>query len=316
MNAAFLTWSVLSALLRLGTASRAPPPERAPGPTVVVLDPGHGGSSKGACASGMAVCEKTFALRLAAHVQAALETLPGVRVVLTRSSDVHLSLYMRARIAQAAGAHVFISLHANASPGRDQQGFEAFVYPPPGDFRLLSGNASTVAPPDLSPEAWQISTILQDLRRQALRRCSVVLGDMLLSHMAASLPARNNRGLKQQNLAVLAGLTIPGVLLEVGFVDHPIEGRLLVTTDSQRRIAAALRNAILQWTNGPGRKDCSPSALNQMPGSSGRLAVPADPKPPATRKWKPRRWKSGHLPNAVPDLTGPPKTRGLLVWST
>lgn len=314
MNAAFLTWSVLSAMLRLGTAARTPEPPAADSQKrlIVVIDPGHGGSAKGACSPHFRMCEKTLTLNLALKVRAVLETLPGVKVVLTRSRDVHRSLYTRARIAESSGGHLFLSLHANASPGRNQHGFEVFVYPPLTAHKRVS-LGSTAAPVS---SGWDVSTILGDLHQQALRRCSVTLGEFTLTRMANRMPGRLNRGLKQQHLAVLAGLRIPGILVEVGFLDHPLEGRRLLTGRNHQRIAQALRDAVLMWLKGPGRAGCSPAALKPESRGIRQFLAPRDTRDPSIGKWKPKRWKPRHLPNAVPWLKGRRRKHGLLVWST
>src|SRR5436190_20089833 len=89
----------------------------------VVLDPGHGGSNTGAAGVVEGLYEKRLTLALAHAVARRLEAA-GVAVTLTRDGDRYVSLRERVRIANAAGADLFVSLHANASPTRAQRGFE------------------------------------------------------------------------------------------------------------------------------------------------------------------------------------------------
>ena len=86
----------------------------------VVLDPGHGGRDPGAVANGLR--EKDLNLRLAHKIAPALS---GVKVLLTRESDIFVSLKDRVALAARADADIFVSLHVNAGGGH---GFESFVY--------------------------------------------------------------------------------------------------------------------------------------------------------------------------------------------
>lgn len=97
----------------------------------IVLDPGHGGSDPGAVGY---VVEKDIALDVAMAVKERLLQYRGVAVRMTRTTDIRLGptttedLAARARIANRAGADVFLSIHCNAAspPGT---GFESFRYP-------------------------------------------------------------------------------------------------------------------------------------------------------------------------------------------
>lgn len=86
----------------------------------VMLDPGHGGRDPGAAANGLE--EKTLNLALALKVA---EKLGNVRVLLTRETDLYLSLAERVALSRRAEPDLFLSLHANAGGGR---GFESFIY--------------------------------------------------------------------------------------------------------------------------------------------------------------------------------------------
>ena len=86
----------------------------------VVLDPGHGGRDPGAVANGLR--EKDLNLRLAHKIAPALS---GAQVILTRESDIFVSLKDRVALAARAEADIFVSLHANAGGGH---GFESYVY--------------------------------------------------------------------------------------------------------------------------------------------------------------------------------------------
>ncbi|WII39208.1 N-acetylmuramoyl-L-alanine amidase [Paenibacillus thiaminolyticus] len=91
----------------------------------VLWDGGHGGKDPGS--SGNGVVEKDIALQVAKEAAKRLERdYEGVKCLLSRSSDVYLTLKERTDKANAAGAHLFISIHCNAGGGAG--GFESFTY--------------------------------------------------------------------------------------------------------------------------------------------------------------------------------------------
>ena len=96
----------------------------------VVLDPGHGGYDKGAISPYG--CEKDFALDVARDIKPLLEA-KGLKVNMTRDSDIFVPLELRARIANAAKDAVFVSIHFNATDANPSaQGFEIFSFTPRG----------------------------------------------------------------------------------------------------------------------------------------------------------------------------------------
>ncbi|MFQ5896519.1 MAG: N-acetylmuramoyl-L-alanine amidase [Nitrospinota bacterium] len=97
----------------------------------VVLDPGHGGPDAGVVGGGGMV-EKAITLRVAQELASRLRRELGLRVVLTRTSDVPLTPAERASIANAEEADLFLSLHADGALSPQAQGPEVFVVEPPG----------------------------------------------------------------------------------------------------------------------------------------------------------------------------------------
>ncbi|MCY7484446.1 N-acetylmuramoyl-L-alanine amidase [Paenibacillus alvei] len=92
---------------------------------IVEWDSGHGGRDPGSAGNG--VVEKNIALKVATEAAKRLERdYEGVKCLLTRSSDVYLTLKERTNKANAAGADLFISIHCNAGGGKG--GFESFTY--------------------------------------------------------------------------------------------------------------------------------------------------------------------------------------------
>jgi len=92
--------------------------------SMVVIDPGHGGSDPGGI-RGQAVPEKTVALDTALRLQELLQRA-GLRTVMTRSTDIFVPLSVRSTIADAEHDAIFVSIHYNASPRRSAHGIETY----------------------------------------------------------------------------------------------------------------------------------------------------------------------------------------------
>lgn len=227
--------SALLATLALVTAAHA-------APRVVVLDPGHGGSNRGA--KGPTLHEKQLTLAIANLVADRLRA-KAVSVTLTRTDDRTLTLRQRVAIADRLPADLFVSIHANASPTRSQRGYETFVLTPRGvdvDGRALRSGVTTPRA-GVDPE---IGHILDDVERGASQWESADLAARMQRALRECRGAPGDRGVRQDAHHVLLGATMPAVLVEVGFIDHPIEGKELATPAVQAQIADALAEAILE----------------------------------------------------------------------
>ncbi|PZM61839.1 N-acetylmuramoyl-L-alanine amidase [Paenibacillus dendritiformis] len=148
----------------------------------VLWDGGHGGKDPGS--SGNEVVEKNIALRVATEAAKRLERdYEGVKCLLSRSSDVYLTLKERTDKANAAGAHLLVSIHCNAGGGKG--GFESFTF---------SGTKDAA------------TSAFQD-----------VLHAEIMSHLT-SFGVRD-RGQKKKDLHMCRESKMPAVLTENLFVD-------------------------------------------------------------------------------------------------
>lgn len=91
----------------------------------VILDPGHGGHDRGA-AIGY-VYEKHLALDTARRVQQLL-TASGLKVIMTRDSDVFIPLEGRSRIGNSHRNAIFVSIHYNYNRGGSGRGIETYYH--------------------------------------------------------------------------------------------------------------------------------------------------------------------------------------------
>jgi N-acetylmuramoyl-L-alanine amidase len=206
-----------------------------------MLDPGHGGSNLGALgATGLR--EKQLTLTLANLVAARLRE-HGIAVTLTRETDRTLTLRQRADLANKLPADIFVSIHANASPTRAQTGYETYVLTAKGvdiDARALR-TGTTTPRPGVAPD---IALVLDDLERGASQWESAELAARMQKALRDRRGVTGDRGVRQDAQHVLLGATMPAVLVEVGFIDHPIEGRQLADPTVQAGLATSIAEAI------------------------------------------------------------------------
>jgi N-acetylmuramoyl-L-alanine amidase len=240
--ATLASWAIAAstALASPSTASGPGGPPRRP--PIVVLDPGHGGSNPGA-AGTTGLHEKQLSLTLATAVADRLRTR-GIAVELTRTTDRTLTLRQRVAHADRVGADLFVSIHANASPTRTQRGYETYVLTPRGidvDGRALRSDTTTPRP-GVDPD---VALVLDDVERGASQWEAADLAARMQRTLRDRRGADGDRGVRQDAQHVLLGATMPAVLVEVGFIDHPIEGRQLAEPAVQAQLANSIAEAIL-----------------------------------------------------------------------
>jgi len=197
----------------------------------VVLDPGHGGKDAG-CTNPLG-CESNYTLKIANAVKKLL-VAKGYKVVMTRDSDVYISLQERVDIANAVqGEAIFVSIHFNNSDGRSARGIETFTLSPPGvshygrDFRPDDNQSRAGNEHDSANIALATSVHGTILRR---------LGTNTF-----------DRGIKRARFSVLSGVKHPAILFEGGFLSHPFEARLIESEAYQTRLSTGIADAIERY---------------------------------------------------------------------
>ncbi len=190
----------------------------------VVLDAGHGGLDQGAFS--MLGNEKDFALDV---VQRARDLLikAGFNVRLTRSADVFVPLEDRAAFANRQSNAVFVSVHFNAGAREDAGGVETYSLAPCG---VPSTNNANLSLADFQPCVGNI----RDPENIAL---ATAMHAALITKLGVS-----DRGIKRARFIVLRDCSIPGVLIEGGFLTNA-QDRIRIATPVYRQILA---QAILQ----------------------------------------------------------------------
>jgi N-acetylmuramoyl-L-alanine amidase len=241
MRHTFLTMA--AAILSTGMTTAAAAPFR------VVIDAGHGGSNTGAPTREAGVFEKRVTLAVARALAAELRAR-GFDVVMTRQRDEFLTLRERVRRANAAAPDCFVSLHANASGSRSQRGLETYVLA--RDAVDVEARRAADAMRDDDVRSLLADLSLLEAARGSLKLAQAVQSRLLTTLAGAGEPTLD-RGVKQAGYDVLAGVASPAVLVELGFLDHPVEGAQLLDGAHQKRLASALAAAVDDFAHAANR---------------------------------------------------------------
>ena len=179
--------------------------------SVIVIDPGHGGHDAGAV-SVHGSAEKNLNLLLATNVASELRK-KGFKVFMTRDKDKFISLAERPAAAEKFKADLFISIHHNAAVSTAAAGFEIFLPAPRSE---------------------------KDIARAA-QGADLAL---ILYNKLAPINVFQGRGVKNADFKVLRLAPCPALLIEAGFLSHPVESAYMGTNHFRKSFAAALADGI------------------------------------------------------------------------
>ncbi|NVO01601.1 MAG: N-acetylmuramoyl-L-alanine amidase [Bacteroidetes bacterium] len=224
------------------------------GITKVVIDAGHGGHDPGCVTSKSKEKDValSIALKLGGYIQ---KNFPEISVIYTRKTDEFIELYKRAQIANENKADLFISIHCNANPSSNPDGFETYVMglnksqanidvsKKENSSILMEENYSAKYDgfdPN-SSEANIIFSLYQNAHLdQSLSFASKVQNYMLQTGMT-------DRGVKQAGFLVLYKTTVPGVLIETGFLSNQKDEGIITSSLGQDLIASCIFNAFSEY---------------------------------------------------------------------
>ncbi len=190
----------------------------------VVLDAGHGGHDNGAYSPyGW---EKQYTLDVAQRARM-LFMQAGFKVVMTRSDDTFIPLEERCRIANRHDNALFIAIHFNS--GGAGTGLETYTLAPRGVPSMMADGPRIS---DLDPCKGNV----RDAENMALATAT-----------HASLVVKSkmyDRGIKRARFVVIRDITIPGVLIEGGFLSNTFDAKIIATTDYRQQMAASIVRAV------------------------------------------------------------------------
>lgn len=223
----------------------------------VVIDPGHGGKDPGAVIGS--VKEKDIVLDVALRTGKLItEKFPDVKVIYTRDKDVFIPLADRADIANKQKADLFISLHVNVFQQTNTYGSETFIL---GNHRseenlkvaqlensvILLEEDHTTRYEGFDPNSAE-SYIMFELIQNEFLEQSRFFADQIETSFV-NYANRKSRGVKQAGFLVLRRTTMPGVLVELGFISNKNEVVFLVSNEGKQKMAEAVAGAFANYKN-------------------------------------------------------------------
>ena len=229
----------------------------------LVIDAGHGGHDTGAV--GAISKEKNLTLKFALAFGRMVErNCPDVKVIYTRKSDVFVELYKRAEIANRNKADLFISVHINALPkGRVARGFQTYTL---GSSKRTGKNTGVTQNLEVakrensviflekdykqtyhgydpnSPESNIMFEFIQDKNMEN----SVELAKYMQRYVCRAT-GRQDMGAQQDNLAVLRLSSMPGCLIELGFISTRDEEQYMNSKAAEEEYGRGIFNAFLAY---------------------------------------------------------------------
>ena len=196
----------------------------------ICLDPGHGGKDTGNHTFWHS--EKTYTLALASELRDQLQKA-GFNVVLTRTKDTYVELSDRPALANRRGADLFVSLHFNATEtGRAEvEGPETYCITPVGASSTNARGEGNNYGPTMANRFEQRSLLFAyQLERSLVQNLGV-----------------EDRGVRRARFAVLRDAAMPAILIECGYMTHPVEGKKIYDAAYRRQMAQAIVKGILAY---------------------------------------------------------------------
>ena len=223
----------------------------------VVIDAGHGGKDFGA--SGFGTFEKNINLAVAKKLGDMIQDkMRGVKVVLTRSEDIYLTLQDRSNIANRAGGDLFISIHTNSLPtkarGRNSiQGAATYtlgLHRSDENLEVAKRENSVIELENDYSETYKgfdpnssESYIIFEINQSQHLEQSINFASQVQKELSTTAERLDN-GVRQAGFWVLAATSMPAVLVELDFICNPAQEKFLNSESGQDKLATALYNAV------------------------------------------------------------------------
>ncbi|WP_413285869.1 N-acetylmuramoyl-L-alanine amidase [Vibrio sp. MA40-2] len=223
---------------------------------VVAIDAGHGGEDPGSIGPSNKY-EKHATLSISQKIAQQLNSVAGIKAVLTRNGDYFVNLNKRSDIARRSKAHLLVSVHADSFSSPKPRGGSVFVLNTrranteisrwvekhEQQSELLGGAGQVLAKNQADKN---VSQTLLDLQFSHSQKEGYKVATNILAEMGKIIRLHKKQPV-HASLAVLKSPDIPSVLVETGFISNPTEEKLLFQTSHQDKLARALTKAIVQY---------------------------------------------------------------------
>jgi N-acetylmuramoyl-L-alanine amidase len=222
---------------------------------VIAIDAGHGGEDPGASGPG-GVREKDVVMKIARRLEKKLGRAEGYRAAMVRTGDYYLAHRKRTERAREVGAHLFVSIHADAFKQPEVYGASVYTLSDRGasseTARWLAesenasdmiGGVEEVVSGD--QEDYLLKAILE-VSMDANREQSIEVGERVLDRLGGITKLHKKR-VEQAGFLVLKSPDVPSILVETGFISNPAEASRLASSNFQEKVADAIFNGVLTY---------------------------------------------------------------------
>ncbi|MBL4601988.1 MAG: N-acetylmuramoyl-L-alanine amidase [Emcibacteraceae bacterium] len=231
-------------------STRIPATRPASGKKIIVLDPGHGGHDPGNLGGVKVngISEKNVTISAARNIKRILEASGRYKVILTRDRDIFLKLRERSLIAHRNNADLFISIHADAFRSSSVRGATIYTLTEKASDKEAAmlaareNKADIIAGVDLIGETDIVQNILIELVKQETMNLSNRFASELAPELRKAIVVRK-RSLRSAAFAVLKGIDVPSVLIEMGYLTNQKDAKLLMQKETHEKIGRAILRA-------------------------------------------------------------------------
>ncbi|MFA5982436.1 MAG: N-acetylmuramoyl-L-alanine amidase [Methylococcaceae bacterium] len=219
---------------------------------IVAIDAGHGGKDQGAKGYSGAL-EKYVVFAIANRLKTLVDKQAGMKAVMVRKGDYYVDLRNRMKIARAAKADLFISIHADAFPEPRVKGASVFTLSERGASseaaRWLAKNENAsdlVGGVSLVDKDNVLASVLLDLSQTATQEASENLASKVLEHFS-NIGELHYHTVQKAGFLVLKSPDIPSILVETAYISNPSEEKKLLSAAYQNKMASAIFKGVLGY---------------------------------------------------------------------
>ncbi|AHK76473.1 N-acetylmuramoyl-L-alanine amidase family protein [Campylobacter coli] len=217
---------------------------------LIVLDAGHGGKDSGALSDKKgSLKEKDIVLSTTLKLGNELKKR-GYKVLYTRSSDKFINLRDRTKYANDKRADLFLSIHANAAPNaskaKSSEGVETFFLSP-----ARSERSKKAAEKENQGDFEEINYFSKQSILNFLNREKIVASNKLAIDVQKNILTQTRKkykivdgGVREAPFWVLVGAQMPAILIEIGYITHPSEGKRIANKSFQDTLVKGIADGV------------------------------------------------------------------------
>lgn len=211
------------------------------GVSTIVIDPGHGGDDPGAI-SRSGLQEKYVTLDIAQRLQKILQDKLQCKAILTRSDDSSITLEERTAIANTNSADLFLSIHTNANRNKNTRGIETYFlnFAISPEAEALAARENAISKKNMAKLQDLIKKITLNTKIDESKELARFIQSDISLYLKRYYNGIVDLGVKQAPFYVLIGANMPSILVEVSFITHSEEEKLLRNPTYRQRVAEAL----------------------------------------------------------------------------